>query len=386
MSEPPLLYLIAGEPSGDILGARLMAALKEETGGAIRFAGVGGERMAAEGLTSLVPIGELAVMGFAEVLPHAPRLLRRIKETVADIRARRPAAVVTIDSSGFTWRVARRLRAAGDRVRLIHYVAPMVWAWRAGRAKEIARWCDQLLVLLPFEPPYFEKVGLPATFVGHPVIEGGADRGDGPGFRARFGIDPRAPLVAILPGSRRGEARHLLPLFGAAARLLAAGHPGLRIVVPTLGTVAAMVRAAAASWPGAPVILENDDDKFDAFAAADVALAASGTVALELAMAHLPAIIAYRVNGLTAAIVRRMVKVRYVNLVNLLLDRAAVPEFIHYDCTPARLAAAVARLLAHADERAAQIAAYDEALALLGRGTLAPSRRAARQVLAMMNG
>jgi lipid-A-disaccharide synthase len=385
VSEAPLLYLIAGEPSGDILGARLMTALREETGGAIRFAGIGGERMTEAGLVSLFPIRELSVMGLAEVLPHAPKLLRRIAETVADIRAHRPTAVVTIDSSGFNWRVARRLRQAGDRVKLIHYVAPMVWAWRAHRAKEVARWYDHLLVLLPFEPPYFEAVGLSATFVGHPVIESGGDHGDGPGFRARFGIAADAPLLVILPGSRRGEVGRLLPLFGDAARRLSVRHPGLRIVVPTLDTVAATVRATVAGWPGSPVIVEAERDKFDAFAAGNVALAASGTVALELAMAHLPAVIAYRVNGLTAAIVRRMVKVRYANLVNLLLDRAAVPELIHYDCTPTRLAAAVTRLIDHAEDGRAQIAAYDEAMALLGRGSLEPSRRAARQVLAIMN-
>ncbi|HEX4113038.1 MAG TPA: lipid-A-disaccharide synthase [Stellaceae bacterium] len=382
MNDAPLIYLIAGEPSGDLLGGRLMAALTRETGGAVRFAGIGGDRMAEQGLQSLVPISELAVMGFAEVLPHARHILKRIKQTVADIRARRPDIVVTIDSSGFTWRVARLLREAGDRTKLVHVVAPMVWAWRPHRALEIARWYDRLLVLLPFEPPYFDKVGLACTFIGHPVIESGADRGDGAAFRARRGIAPEATLLMVLPGSRRGEVSRLLPAFGAAVALLARRDPNLRLVIPTLRHVAASVRAAA--WPVAPIIVESETEKYDAFAASNAALAASGTVALELAMAHLPSVIAYRISPLTHVVVRRMVKVKYANLVNLLLDRPAVPELIQALCTPERLAGAVAHLLADQGARAAQMAAYDAALGMLGRDGEPPSRRAAKQILAML--
>jgi lipid-A-disaccharide synthase len=382
VSDAPLIYIIAGEPSGDALGARLMAALTEQAGGAVRFAGIGGDRMAEQGLRSLVPISELAVIGLAEVLPHARRILKRVRETVADIAARRPAIVVTIDSSGFNWRVARRLREAGDKVKLVHVVAPMVWAWRPHRAKEIARWYDRLLVLLPFEPPYFEKVGLPCVFIGHPVVESGADHGDGPGFRARHGIPPDVPLLTVLPGSRRGEIGRLSPPFAGAVALLAAHRPGLRIVIPTLSHVAAEVRAAP--WAIAPIVVGTEAEKYAAFAASDAALAASGTVALELAMAHLPSAIAYSVNPLTHAVARRMVKVKYANLVNLLLDRAAVPELIQADCTPARLAASLAHLIDDAPARADQIAAYDQALDMLGRGGEPPSRRAAQQILATM--
>jgi lipid-A-disaccharide synthase len=380
-AEPPLVYIVTGEPSGDVLGAGLMAALRRETAGAVRFAGIGGRRMAEQGLQSLVPLEELAVMGLAEVLPHLRRILRRIAETVADIRAREPAVIVTIDSSSFTWRVARRLRESGVRFPLIHYVAPMVWAWRAGRAKEIARWYDKLLALLPFEPPYFEAVGLRCVFIGHPVVESGADGGDGPGFRARHGIAPDAVLLCVLPGSRRGEVKRLLPVFFAAVARLATLHPGLRVTVPTVETVAASVREAAAAWATPVIVVETEKDKFDAFAASNAALAASGSVALELAMAHLPSVIAYRVNPLTHAIGRVMVKARYANLVNILLDRPAVPELIQADCTPARLTDAIARLVADESARAAQIEAYDRALYKLGRGTLKPSLRAAREVL-----
>ncbi|MBX6367504.1 MAG: lipid-A-disaccharide synthase [Rhodospirillales bacterium] len=375
-----LVFLIAGEPSGDVLGGALMRALKERTGGAISFAGVGGERMAAEGLQSLVPLHELAVMGIAEVLPRARLILRRVRETAEAIVRLRPDAVVTIDSSGFTWRIAQALRRRGERLPLIHYVAPMVWAWGAGRVRRIARWYDHLMCLLPFEPPYFEQAGLPATWVGHPVLESGLDRGDGEGFRARQGIAPEAPLLTVLPGSRQTEVRRLLPVFGATVQRLAGRFPDLRVVVPTVANVADAVSGAVREW-AVPAFVVEGVEKRDAYAASDAALAASGTVALELAMARLPAVVAYRVNPLTAFLAQRLVKVRYVNLVNLLLDREAVPELLLERCTPEALESAVAVLLADEAARAAQVGAYEEALARLGSEGARPSLRAADVVL-----
>jgi lipid-A-disaccharide synthase len=381
----PLLYLIAGEPSGDALGGRLMAALKERTGGAIRFAGIGGERMAEQGLESLVPLHELAVMGVAEVLPRARRILRHVKATVAEIRRLRPAAVVTIDSSGFTWRVAQRLRAAGERdLPLIHYVAPMVWAWRAGRARRMARWYDHLMVLLPFEPPYFAGVGLSCTYVGHPVVESGADKGDGAGFRRRHGIAPDAPVVAVLPGSRRGEVGRLLAPFAGAVAWLASRHPGLRLVVPTTETVAAIVAEAVKGWAAPTLVVKGERAKYDALAASNAALAASGTVALELAMAGVPAVVAYRLNPLTHSLLRRIVKVEHIHLLNLILGREVVPELIQGDCSPERLGRAVDALLTEEPRRRAQIAACREALKQLGLGEESPSRRAADLVLSLI--
>jgi lipid-A-disaccharide synthase len=383
VSAPPLIYIIAGEPSGDLLGGRLMAALKERTRGAVRFAGIGGEAMAAQGLASRVDIAELAVMGVAEVLPRAPLIFRRVRETIADILRVKPDAVVTIDSSGFTWRIAHGLRRRGARVPLIHYVAPMVWAWRAGRARRMARWYDHLMTLLPFEPPYFKAVGLSCSYVGHPVVESGADRGDGAAFRRRHGIAPERKLLILLPGSRRGEVSRLLPIFLEAARRLAVRFPGLAVALPTLAPVEAQVRAAVAHAP-MPIIVVGGAEKYDAFAAGDVAIAASGTVALELAMARLPAVVAYRVNGLTHALLRRIVKVEHVHLVNLVLGREAVPEMIQRDCNPGRLAEAAARLVEDKGARAAQLAAAAEALKLLGQGGLSPGLRAADEVLAII--
>ena len=379
----PLIYLIAGEPSGDFLGGRLMAALRERTGGAVRFAGIGGEEMAAAGLASRVPLDELAIMGVAEVLPRARRIFRRVAETIEDIIRARPDAVVTIDSSGFTWRIAHGLRRRGARLPLIHYVAPMVWAWRAGRARRMARWYDHLLVLLPFEPPLFAKVGLACTYVGHPAVESGADRGDGAAFRRRHAIPADAKLLVLLPGSRRGEVSRLLPVLEAAAHALARRYPGLRVALPTTATVRDTVNAAVARW-SMPAIVVGREEKYDAFAAGDVALAASGTVALELALAGLPAVVAYRVNRLTHALLKRIVKVRYAHLLNLVLGREAVPELLQENCTPERLAAAAARLLDDPAARAAQIAACREGLAALGQGATSPSLRAADAVLAII--
>ncbi len=379
----PLIYIVAGEPSGDLLGGKLMDALRERLAGKVRFAGIGGETMALRGLESRVPLSELAIMGVAEVLPAARRIFRRVNETVADIRTQRPIAVVTIDSSGFTWRIAERLRGQGEKaLPLIHYVAPMVWAWRGGRAKRMARWFDELMALLPFEPPFFTAVGLACSYVGHPVIDSGADRGDGPAFRRRHAIPADAPLLTLLPGSRRGEVGSLLPIFGEAILLLAKRHPSLRIVVPTTENVAAHVASVVNPWPVPTIVLQGPAEKYDAFAASNAALAASGTVALELAMARLPSAIAYKINPLTYAYVSRVIKVPYVNLINVILNREAIPELLQHYCTPERLANEIDRLLSSKDATQAQIAACQEALQVLGYGSIEPSLRAADAVLA----
>src|SRR5205823_4617624 len=382
--EAPFIFIVAGEPSGDALGGALIRALRERTGGRLRFAGIGGESMAEQGLTSLVPLSDLAVAGVAEVLPRAPLILRRVRETARKVRELRPDAVVTIDSSGFSWRIAHRLRQAGERLPLIHYVAPMVWAWRAGRARRMARWYDHLLTLLPFEPPYFERVGLACTYVGHPVIESGADCGDGARFRATHGIADQELVLTVLPGSRNGEVRRLLPIFGAALRQLQTIIGPFRAAVPTVENVAAVVTAGVADWPGRPIVLRGAAAKYDAFAASRAAMAASGTVALELALARLPMVIAYRLNPLTEALLHRVLKVRQVNLINLILGRTLVPELLGADCTPQRLAAAAAELVRDERVRSAHHEGYDEVMRRLGSGNLSPSRNAADRILAII--
>ncbi len=379
MTAAPLVFLIAGEPSGDVLGGRLMAALDHATGGRVRFAGVGGPNMESNGLASLFPMADLTVMGVAEVVPRLPRIVRRLRQTVAAAKSSRPAAVVTIDSPDFSFRVGQRLKGRGFP--LIHYVAPTVWAWRSGRARAIAAFLDHVLALLPFEPPYFEAEGLACTFVGHPVVESGAGDGDGASFRRRHGIESQAPLICFLPGSRASEVGPLMPVFGQTLAKLRLGRPDLRAVIAAAASVSDIVTAAARGWPTAPLMVSDTAEKHDAFAAADVALAASGTVALELAMAGTPAVIAYKINPLTAFLARRLIRVRFVSLVNIILDRPIVPEFLQNDCRPERLEAAIDHLLGDGEARARQVAAGREALHRLGLGGPPTGERAARVVL-----
>jgi lipid-A-disaccharide synthase len=378
------VFLIAGEPSGDALGARLMAALKKSAPGRIRFAGVGGAEMAGEGLSSLFPMAELSVMGVFEVVPRIPRLLRRIGETAAAIAKLRPDAVVTIDAPSFCLRVARRMKklaaAGGPDIPVIHYVAPQVWAWRAGRARTLARIVDHLLVLLPFEPPYFEKFGLPCTFVGHPALESVIGRGDRAAFRSRHGFAADDPVLCLLPGSRHSEVARLLPVYRETVERLMTAVPRLKVAAAVAMPVADRVATAVASWP-VPVAVVQGNERFGAMAASDVALAASGTVTLELAQAGTPMVVAYRMNPLTAWLARRLVQVQYANLVNLVLGRGAIPELLLEDCYPEALAPALLRLLQDEGARQAQRAAMTEALARLKGPGPSPSLRAAAAVL-----
>ncbi len=377
-ADAPLIYLIAGEPSGDVLGSRLMAALKAETAGKVRFAGIGGETMAAEGLESRVPLSDLAVMGLVEVVPHIRRISRIIEETAADVEACTPAALVTIDAPAFSLRVSRRITSPA--IKRIHYVAPSVWAWRPGRAKKIAGFLDHLLALLPFEPPYFEAHGLATTFVGHPALEPADRAPDGAAFRARHGIPADAPLLCVLPGSRAGEVRRHSPIFAKTLARLKANHPGLHAVVPTVPTVRDLVDAATRRWP-VPTQVVATAEKNEAFAAANAALATSGTVSVELAAARVPTVVAYRANWLSAAVAGVLLKIKYVSLVNIVLDREAQPEFLQHRCTPRQLARAVERYLADPAASRRQIEDCAAALAQMAPDGPPPSVHAARAIL-----
>ncbi len=381
--ERPLVYLIAGEPSGDSLGADLMVALRGETQGAIEFAGIGGPDMTGQGLQSLFSMDDLAVMGVAEVLPRLTLLLGRIRETVADARARKPDIVITIDSPDFSFRVSKRLK--GNGFPLVHYVAPSVWAWRPGRATKIARFLDHVLCLLPFEPPFFTAAGLGASFVGHPVVSRGIEKGDAAGFRARHEIPEASRIVLMLPGSRHSEISRLLPVFEQTFRRLIDRFPDLVIVTPTVATVADAVRDQVASWSIPVIVVEGGTEKIDSMAAANAALAASGTVGLELAAAGCPSVIAYRVHPLTAWIAKRVIRVRYANLVNLILDREAIPERIQDNCRWESLVPALEGVLSDPGAIEAQRNAYNQALDALGRGGPPPSTLAARAILSILN-
>ncbi len=379
-----LIYIIAGEASGDVLGARLIAALRKARP-ELSFAGIGGERMAEQGIQSLFPYRELALMGLLEVLPRIRQLKRRLAETEADILARQPALLVTIDSPGFTLRIAEAVKPHG--IRVMHYVAPQVWAWRPGRVKTLRRKIDYLLCLLPFEPAFFEAAGIPVTFVGHPVLESGVDQGNAARFRARHGLAATDRPLIIMPGSRRIEATRLLPIFGATLKALLPQNPGLRPVVAVSPIVAPLVREAAGTWPAAPILVEDLAHKHDAFAAAaenGAGLIKSGTSSLEMAVAGVPHIVAYRVNPITAAIARRLVKVPHASLVNLLCGREVVPECIQEDCTPEKLTSALLPLSQDEAFIAAQRQGFAETLAKLHAPEGAPSEAAAAAVLAAL--
>jgi lipid-A-disaccharide synthase len=374
----PLIYLIAGEQSGDVLGARLIKALRARRAD-LTFAGIGGSDMAAQGLTSLFPIRSLALMGLLEVLPKIFELKALLRQATADIAARQPDVVVTIDSPGFTLRVLKALRATN--LKRAHYVAPQVWAWRENRVKHYPGLWDELLCLLPFEPAFFARHGLPARFVGHPVLESGAETGNAARFRARHAVPPDAKILTVMPGSRQTEVSRLLPVLEATIRLLP--EPVIP-VVPLAGPVEAVVRERTAAWPVRPILVADTQDKHDAFAASAAALAKSGTSTLELALANVPMLVTYRINPLSHQIAKRLIKIRYASIVNLLLDRPVVPELLQYESRPDRLAAELDRLLRDPAVAAAQRLGFAEALAMLRAPAGLPSECAAEAVLSMV--
>jgi lipid-A-disaccharide synthase len=376
------LYVIAGEASGDALGAALLAGLKSLRPD-LQVRGIGGPLMQAEGLHSLFPMEELSVMGLAEVLPKYAHLKRRIREAAADVLAAAPDALITIDSPDFVLRVARIVRAARPDLRTIHYVAPSVWAWRPGRAAKMAHVIDHVLALLPFEPPYMTAAGMTCDFVGHPVVSAPrASTAEAQAFRADLGGG--GPLVLALPGSRRGEVARLAPVIGGVLDRVRAVHPQVQVVLPTLRSVAAMVEDLTADWPVRPRIIEAPEAKRAAFAAADVAIAASGTVSLELAANAVPMVIAYDMHPVTMWLMQRMARVDTVTLVNLVSDTRVVPEFLGGRCTPDLIAPALLGLIGPGPARDAQRAAMRLTMKRLGEGGDPPGLRAARSVLAAM--
>lgn len=384
------LFVIAGEPSGDRLGAALMAGIKALAQGPVDFHGIGGPLMQAEGLTTIFPMEELSVMGLTEILANYRRLSRRVQNTTEAVLAMAPDALITIDIPEFSLRVAERVKARAPTLRTIHYVAPTVWAWRPKRAKKMARSIDHVLALLPFEPPYMEAEGMSCDFVGHPVVtEPLATEAEIAAFRAKHGLQD-GPVILVLPGSRRSEVERLIPVFGAALHKVLDRHPQARIILPAAPAVAALVAARVTDWPDRTIVLDPRGvsaqdfaiEKRAAFASADVALAASGTVSLELAATDTPMVIAYTMSWLSRKLIGAMLRVDTVTLVNLVTDSRTIPEFLSENCRPEPIAAALSQLMEDERARLDQLDAMGLAMRRLGRGGEAPWLRAARSVLA----
>ncbi len=392
---PVDVFLVAGEPSGDILGAHLMEGLRGALGARVRFAGVGGSAMAAEGLASLFPITDIAVMGIGPVLRRLPLILRRIRETAEAAIAARPDVLVLIDSPDFCHRVAARVRKARPGQKIVLYVSPTVWIWRPGRARKIARFTDRLLALLPFEPAAHRVLGGPPTaYVGHPFIEK-VDEVRMPGGRRLPAPGERPLRLLVLPGSRRSEVTRLMGLFGEVLTLLRAKVGPFEILLPAVDHVRAEIEARSADWPVKPTLLTGTTAKYRAFREADAALAASGTVTLELALAGVPLVSTYRLDWIGRIVkhflevpepVRPITKVRSALLPNLVLGEMVVPEFIDETCVPATIAEALAALLVDGPARARQIDAFARIETIMREGLdETPGATATRIVLDLLD-
>ncbi len=362
------VYIIAGEASGDILASRLMAALRERLPG-VEFTGVGGETMAAQGFRSLFPMSELSVMGFWEVVPRLPLILKRVRRTVDDIVSRQPDVVVTVDSWGFVSAVLAKLKKRGSKIPVVHYVAPQVWAWKKGRAKKTAKVVDRLMTLWPYEPPLFEKYGLRSDFVGHPVIENvGASK------------ELDRTMLCLLPGSRHSEVKRLAPMFGRIAARLQDDFPGLSVVIPTVeGVRDEVVR----SFPDAEVIM-GQQERYAAFRRCRFAIAASGTVSLELAACGVPHLIAYRFSWLTDRMVKMLVRTPFANMINILAGREIVPEFVLDNCQEELIYEAARELMRDGAVAKEQVRQASEQLSTLKPGDMMPSEKAAEVVIDVM--
>ena len=381
---PLKVMLVAVEASADALGAGLAEALKRRLGEAVTFVGVGGARMAGEGIASPVDIAGLSLVGLFEIAAAAPRALRDIETTVRLAESEKPDVVVLIDSWVFSWHVAARLKRRAPGLKIIKYVAPQVWATRPWRARSLARLADHVMTLFAFEPRYFEAEGLAATFVGNPILSRDVSGANGGRLRAAIAAGPDEPVLLILPGSRPSEIERIMPAFEDAAQRLKQARPQLHLVVAAADTVAAQVKARVAGWPHRAHLVEGEAARLDAMRAATVALAKSGTVTTELAIAGCPMVVGYRGHPLTALVARAVIQVRYLTLINIAAGAEIAPEFLQGRCNGPQLAAAVGALLDNPVRRASQAAAQTAALAGLGVGDGDPYAAAAELLIGVL--
>jgi lipid-A-disaccharide synthase len=374
------IFVIAGEESGDQLGAHLMDALAERAPGGVRFRGVGGPRMADRGLASRFPMSDIALFGITSIIAHIPTILRRVRETVEALNENPPDALVLIDCPGFTRRVGRAIRKLRPDIPIVFYVSPSVWAWRPGRAAEMRPYVDHLLALLPFEPAIHKKLGgPPTTYVGHPISERIADLRPNAEEQARRAAGP--PQILVLPGSRRLEIQRLSPLFAGTIAKVADMLGPIDLVLPAVPRLRGLIDRTIADWPVKPRVVEGEEEKFAAFRTARAALACSGTVTLELAVAGIPQVVAYRTGWLEAQIARRLITAETAVLANLVLGETVVPEFLQEFGSVETVAPALAAVIRDTPQRKAQLAAFGKLDKIMGFGGEDPSHKAAKVVL-----
>jgi len=327
-----LVYIIVGEPSGDILASRMMQVMQQHHPD-IRFAGTGGETMIASGFSSLFPVAEISVMGFWEVLPGLPLIIKRLRQVIADIQQLQPDVIVTIDSWGFVSRILQKLKKKNNTIPVIHYVAPQVWAWKKSRAPKAAKLMDRMMTLWPYEPAYFEKYGLRCDFVGHPVIENTATLTDDlDDFKVCHHIPCQGTILCVLPGSRRKEIQKMIPVFKKVIARLKAHFPDLFLIIPSVVAIADEVRSAFAGVNIPHCVITGQQERYNAFRVSAFALAASGTVTLELIACGTPHVIAYTFSAITNQIVKRLATTPYANLINILAGKPVIPEFVLENC------------------------------------------------------
>lgn len=373
-------FIIAAENSGDALGARIMEALLQKDK-EIEFIGIGGDKMEALGLKSLFDMKQLSVMGFFEVLPHIPKFIKLINETAKNIINSKTDLVITIDAPDFCFRVAKKIKALEARPKLIHVVAPSVWAYRPKRAAKIAKIYDHLLTLLPFEPPYFEKEGLEATFIGHPVIEEGFEKGNREEFRKKYNIKPNEKLILVMPGSRRSEVAKLMNIFSETLKILKSNLSNVSAVIAATPRFYDELNTLSKTMPVKTIVVSDKNEKIDAYSAADAGIIKSGTSAVEVAIAGLPMVVAYKVSPISAFIARMVLKTKFANLINIILQKEVVPELLQEKCEPNKIADEVIKLIENRDVRENQKASFIEAVKMLASESGTPSEKAAEIIL-----
>ncbi len=385
------VYIVAAEKSGDELGAKLAKSLRQQTNGEIHLSGIGGSAMHAIGLESPIDISPLSILGFLEGLKSYPIIMERVAETVDIIIASKADACILIDSWGFMMRVAQRLKKKGFMGKIIKYVAPQVWAMREGRAKVLAKGVDHLLTIHSFDAPYFTRHGLTVSYVGNPVFDESYDTGDAQKLRQEYSISHTAPVLVMLFGSRLSEIQTLAAPFSDAVEKLKKALPDLVIVAPVSDTISTDVMAAVAEHPPLQdVILLNEEKKLDCFALADASIACSGTVTTQLASAGVPSVVAYRLNGLTYMLAKKMYKPDYISIINIAADEPLMPEFIQNECTGDNLAQAALKYLT--DKKYQEISRNNLLAAVsamrIGDGKIEAghsSERAANAILEVLN-